>query len=211
MWYLSCCVWLTSLSMTISRFIHVAAYGMIFSFLWLSNIPFYISTASSLSIPLLDMRPLWCSWKLGLRGLGRALECHPHILTGTPVTSAGRRAAQNPRWLHRRPDLQSYFLRGVSHELQALPAAHWHFHSKGFVPWFPRLAGNIPRTPEVSSPLPLGQIMGSSDVFLVWGSRQGWGVGRTDGCLTQEVKGWEEPWYQGSEPSPCHSTLTWSF
>ena len=32
MWYLSCCVWLTSRSMTISRFIHVAAYGMIFLF-----------------------------------------------------------------------------------------------------------------------------------------------------------------------------------
>ena len=52
-WYLSFCVWLTSLSMTMSRFIHVATNGIISFFLWLSNIPLYICTTSSISIQLL--------------------------------------------------------------------------------------------------------------------------------------------------------------
>ena len=39
---------LTSLSMTISRYIHVAANGMV---LWLSNIPLYISTTSLSILP----------------------------------------------------------------------------------------------------------------------------------------------------------------
>ena len=46
-------LWLISLSMTISRSIPVAANGIILFFLWLSNIPLYICTTSSLSIPLL--------------------------------------------------------------------------------------------------------------------------------------------------------------
>ena len=46
MWYLSFSVWLTSLSMIISRYSHVAANG-ISSFLWLRNIPLYICTTSS--------------------------------------------------------------------------------------------------------------------------------------------------------------------
>ena len=39
--------------MTISRFIHVAANGIILLFLWLSNIPLDICITSSLSILLL--------------------------------------------------------------------------------------------------------------------------------------------------------------
>ena len=38
-WYLSFCVWLTSLSITISRSIHVVVNGIISFILWLSNIP----------------------------------------------------------------------------------------------------------------------------------------------------------------------------
>ena len=45
-------VWLTSLNMTVSRPTYVAANDTVF-FLWLSNIPLYISTTSSLFIPLL--------------------------------------------------------------------------------------------------------------------------------------------------------------
>ena len=48
-WYLSFSVWLTSLSMIISRSIPVAASGIISFFLWLSNIPLCICTTSSLS------------------------------------------------------------------------------------------------------------------------------------------------------------------
>ena len=44
-------VWLTSLSMTISRSTHFAANGILY-FLTVSNIPLCIFTASSLSIPL---------------------------------------------------------------------------------------------------------------------------------------------------------------
>ena len=43
-------VWFTSLSMTISVSIHVAAYGIILFFLWLSNILLYLYTTSLLSI-----------------------------------------------------------------------------------------------------------------------------------------------------------------
>ena len=39
-------IWFTSLSMTISISIHVAANGIISFFLWLRNIPFYICTTS---------------------------------------------------------------------------------------------------------------------------------------------------------------------
>ena len=51
-------LFLTSLSMTISWSIHVAANGIIsFVFLWLNNIPLCIYTISSLSIHLLmDIR-----------------------------------------------------------------------------------------------------------------------------------------------------------
>ena len=52
-WYLSLCVWLTSLNRTISRSIHVAANILFCSFLWLSNIPLYICTTSSLFMCLL--------------------------------------------------------------------------------------------------------------------------------------------------------------
>ena len=47
------CPCLTLLSMKISRFIHVAANGIISFFLQLSNIPLYICTTSSLFIHLL--------------------------------------------------------------------------------------------------------------------------------------------------------------
>ena len=45
-------LWFTSHGMTISQFSHVAAKGIL-SFLWLSIIPPYIHTTSSLSVPLL--------------------------------------------------------------------------------------------------------------------------------------------------------------
>ena len=48
--FISLC--LTSLSVTVSRFIHVAANGIILFFLWLGSIPLYVCTTSSLSIPL---------------------------------------------------------------------------------------------------------------------------------------------------------------
>ena len=52
--YLPFCFWLTLLSVIISSSIHVAAYGIISSFWWLSNIPLYIcTTSSSLTIRLL--------------------------------------------------------------------------------------------------------------------------------------------------------------
>ena len=38
---------LTSLSMITSRSIHVATHGIIYSFIWSSNIPLYICTISS--------------------------------------------------------------------------------------------------------------------------------------------------------------------
>ena len=51
--YLSFSVWLISLSIMPIRSIHVAAKGKTSFFLWLSSIPFYIYTTSSLSIHLL--------------------------------------------------------------------------------------------------------------------------------------------------------------
>ena len=42
MCYFSFFVWLTSLSMLVSRFIHVAESDIISFFLWLSSIPLYI-------------------------------------------------------------------------------------------------------------------------------------------------------------------------
>ena len=54
-------LWLTSLTMPISRSIHVAVNGIIsflaLFFLWLSNTPLYICTTSSLSI---------CQWTFRL-------------------------------------------------------------------------------------------------------------------------------------------------
>jgi len=44
MWCLSFPVWLASLTMTISRFIHVAANGVHLFSLWLGHIPLYICT-----------------------------------------------------------------------------------------------------------------------------------------------------------------------
>lgn len=41
-WYLSSCVWLISLSIVPSRFIHVIANNRISFFLWLSNIPYRV-------------------------------------------------------------------------------------------------------------------------------------------------------------------------
>ena len=46
-------LWLTSLSMTVSRSIHVAASGVTLFILWLSNIPLCIQTASY---------PFFCWW-----------------------------------------------------------------------------------------------------------------------------------------------------
>ena len=40
-------VWLTSISMIISRSIHAAAKALFHSFLWLSNIPIYESKSRS--------------------------------------------------------------------------------------------------------------------------------------------------------------------
>ena len=51
-WYLSFSLWLTSFSMIISSSIHVATNGIILFFLWLSGIPLYTGTTSSLSIHL---------------------------------------------------------------------------------------------------------------------------------------------------------------
>ena len=51
---------LTSLNRTISKSIHIAANGIIPSFLWLSNIPLYICTTSSLFIPPWTLRLLPC-------------------------------------------------------------------------------------------------------------------------------------------------------
>ena len=53
MWYSSFSFWPISLSMIIFRAIHVAADGIISFFLWLSRIPLYVCTTSSLSIHLL--------------------------------------------------------------------------------------------------------------------------------------------------------------
>ena len=50
-WYFSFSIWVTSLSMTLSRSIHVAADGIISFFQWLSNIPLYICATSFSSIP----------------------------------------------------------------------------------------------------------------------------------------------------------------
>ena len=48
------CLWLTSVSMIISRSIHVAANGIISSFLWLGNIP--LNTHAHLLYPFI------CQW-----------------------------------------------------------------------------------------------------------------------------------------------------
>ena len=51
-------LWLTSLSLTISRSIHVAANGIILFFLWLSNILLYICTH--------PLYPFLCWWTFRL-------------------------------------------------------------------------------------------------------------------------------------------------
>ena len=54
MCYLFFSFWLISLCIiTLSRFIHVSTNNPILFFIWLTNIPLYICTWSSLSIPLL--------------------------------------------------------------------------------------------------------------------------------------------------------------
>ena len=66
--YLSFSVWFTPLSTIPSGSIHVATNAMFHSFLWLSNIPLYIYTKSSLSIHL--------RWALRLHlYLGYCKEC----------------------------------------------------------------------------------------------------------------------------------------
>ena len=69
----SICLCLTSPSMIISRSICVATNGII-SFLWLSNIPLYIDTVSSLSIHLLVNTYIaftpWLLWIVLLQTLG---------------------------------------------------------------------------------------------------------------------------------------------
>ena len=67
-------VWHISLSLTISRSIHVAAKGII-SFILMTNIPLYICTTFSLSIPLLmGIYVAFMSWLL-LTVLQWTLEC----------------------------------------------------------------------------------------------------------------------------------------
>ena len=57
--------WLTSLSMTLSRSIHVPANDTISFLFWLSNIPLYVCTTSSLSIALLmDIYVVSMPWLL---------------------------------------------------------------------------------------------------------------------------------------------------
>ena len=64
-WYLYVCVWLPSLDMIISRFIHVAAHGITSFFLWLSSIPLYICTTFALPISLLvDVEGVSMFWLL---------------------------------------------------------------------------------------------------------------------------------------------------
>ena len=61
---MSLCVWLTSLSMTISGSIRVTANGIALFFLWLSNLPLCVCT-SSLSVPLFtDIYVASVSWLL---------------------------------------------------------------------------------------------------------------------------------------------------
>ena len=63
--------WTFFVSMVISRFIHVAANGIILLFLWLSNIPLYICTMSSLSIrQSMDTEIVPMSWLLWIVLLG---------------------------------------------------------------------------------------------------------------------------------------------
>ena len=55
MWYhmMFVFLYLADLSVIISKSFHVVANDIISIFLWLSNIPLYVCTMSSLSIPLL--------------------------------------------------------------------------------------------------------------------------------------------------------------
>ena len=55
----------SSLCMTLSRYIHISANGTVLFLLWLSNIPLYTCTTSSLSISLLiDTQAVSMSWLL---------------------------------------------------------------------------------------------------------------------------------------------------
>jgi len=55
-------VWLTSISMIISRSIHAAAKALFHSFLWLSNIPIYESESRSVVSNSLWPHGLYSSW-----------------------------------------------------------------------------------------------------------------------------------------------------
>ena len=58
-------LFLTSLCMTDSRFIHITTNGQFRSFLWLSNTPLHVCTTSSLSIHLLmHIQVAFMSWLL---------------------------------------------------------------------------------------------------------------------------------------------------
>ena len=67
--YLSFSVWHTLLSMTISRSLHVAANGIISSFLWLSNIPSSEKTMAPHSSTLAWKIP-WAEEPGGLQSMG---------------------------------------------------------------------------------------------------------------------------------------------
>ena len=63
--YVSFSIWLISLGKISSKSIHVVTSGKILFFLWLSNIPLYVCTTSSLSIHLLmDTYVASISWSL---------------------------------------------------------------------------------------------------------------------------------------------------
>ena len=66
--YLFSSFWLVLLCITDSRFIHISTNNLIFSFLWLSNIPLYIWTMSSLSIkPLKEEKQIhWVAFTIML-------------------------------------------------------------------------------------------------------------------------------------------------
>ena len=65
MWYLFSSFWFTSLCITGSRIIISLQLTQMHSFLWLSSIPLYICTMSSLSIHLLiDIYVVSMSWLL---------------------------------------------------------------------------------------------------------------------------------------------------
>ena len=72
--HLSFSVWLTSLSMTISRSIPVAANGIILFFLWLSNTPWYMYLLYSFICQSVDIYVASMPWLLWIV-LQWTLEC----------------------------------------------------------------------------------------------------------------------------------------